>query len=58
MEGYQDVKTTIAIDVEFRIDTFSVKSENELINLIQTKKEELYAEVKRSLTRMDCTILE
>lgn len=58
MEGYQDVKTTISIDVEFRVDTFSVKSENELINLIQTKKEELDAEVKRSLTRMDCTILE
>ena len=58
MEGYQDIKTTISIDVEFRVDTFSVKSEVELINLILTKKEELDAEVRKALRKMDCTIFD
>ena len=58
MEGYQDIKTTISIDVEFRVDTFSVKSEAALINLILTKKEELDAEVRKALRKMDCTIFD
>ena len=41
METYRDVKTTISIDIEFRVETTDIKSESELINLIQVKKEEI-----------------
>ena len=58
METYRDVKTTISIDVEFRVETTDIKSESELINLIQVKKEELDAEVKKAVTRLDCSILD
>ena len=58
METYRDVKTTISIDVEFRVETSDIKSESELINLIQTKKEELDAEIKKAVTRLDCNILD
>ena len=58
METYRDVKTTISIEVEFRIETSDIKSESELINLIQVKKEELDAEVKKAITRLDCSILD
>ena len=58
METYRDVKTTISIEVEFRIETSDIKSESELINLIQVKKEELDAEVKKAVTRLDCSILD
>lgn len=58
METYRDVKTTISIEVEFRVETTDIKSESELINLIQTKKEELDDEVKKAVTRLDCSILD
>ena len=58
METYRDIKTTISIEVEFRIETSDIKSESELINLIQVKKEELDAEVKKAVTRLDCSILD
>jgi len=58
METYRDVKTTISIEVEFRVETTDIKSESELINLIQVKKEELDAEVKKTVTRLDCSILD
>ena len=58
METYRDVKTTISIEVEFRIETSNIKSESELINLIQVRKEELDAEVKKAVTRLDCSILD
>lgn len=58
METYRDVKTTISIEVEFRVETSDIKSESELINLIQVRKEELDAEVKKAVTRLDCSILD
>ena len=58
MEKYRDIKTTISIEVEFRVETTDIKSESELINLIQIKKEELDAEVKKAITRLDCSILD
>ena len=58
MEKYRDIKTTISIEVEFRVETTDIKSESELINLIQVRKEELDAEVKKAVTRLDCSILD
>ena len=58
MEKYRDIKTMVSIEIEFRIETSDIKSESELINLIQVKKEELDAEVKKDVTRLDCSILD
>lgn len=58
MEKYRDIKTTVSIEIEFRVETSDIKSESELINLIQIKKEELDAEIKKTITRLDCSILD
>lgn len=56
MSSYRETKITIAFDISFTIDSSDMKSENEVINEIITKKEEIYEEVEKTLTRLDCEI--
>lgn len=56
MSSYRETKITIAFDISFTIDSSGMKSENEVINEIKTKKEEIYEEVEKTLTRLDCEI--
>ena len=56
MSSYRETKITIAFDISFTIDSSDMESENEVINEIITKKEEIYEEVEKTLTRLDCEI--
>ena len=58
MEKYKDIRTTVSFEIEFRIETSDIKSNEELINQIQITKDELNAEIRKTIRKMDCIILD